>query len=128
MPTDNARVLFRSGAVFNWVATLLLLPESRLANRLGMRPAPTGTLSDHVAAGAVGLFGVGYWMAGSAPERHRGIIQLGLAGKILVIALVLGHYLAGNANLRLTAAVLGDLIYSVLFARYLATSRSTVPT
>ena len=123
MSTNRVRVLFRTAAVFNWSAVALFLPALGLAERLGLSPAPTGTLFEHVGIAAIGLFGVGYWMAGSAPDRQRGVIQLGLAGKVIVVALVLAYYLAGDANLRLTLVISGDAIYAVLFTRYLAKTR-----
>jgi hypothetical protein len=122
MSSQKTRILFRLAALFNWSAVLFFLPELGLADRLG-DGAPTGLPFEHVGLGAIALFGVGYWMVASAPEQNRGIVQLGLAGKVLAITLVAAHYLAGNVSLALALVVSGDVIFAVLFAWYLATTR-----
>jgi len=123
MSPQKVRILFRTAALFNWSAVVFFMPGLGLADRLG-RGAPTGTVFEHVGLGAIGLFGFGYWMVASAPEQNRGIVQLGLLGKVLAIALVAGHYLAGNVSLPLALVVSGDVIFAVLFARYLVTTRA----
>lgn len=122
MSPRRVRILFRTAALFNWSAVVLFLPAFGLAERLGLHTAPTGTPFEHIGIAAIGLFGVGYWMVASSPDQNRGIAQLGLAGKVMVIALVVGHYVADDVNLRLTLVVCGDVVYSVLFAWYLTTS------
>jgi hypothetical protein len=119
MSPQKIRILFRTAALFNWSAVVFFLPVLGLADRLGYG-APAGTAFEHVGLGAIGLFGLGYWMVASAPEQNRGIVQLGLLGKMLAVGLVVGHYLAGNVSLPLALVVSGDVIFAVLFARYLA--------
>lgn len=121
MSPRRVRILFRTAALFNWSAVVLFLPAFGVAERLGLHTAPTGTPFEHIGIAAIGLFGVGYWMVAASPEQNRGIAQLGLAGKVLVIALILGHYMAHDVNLRLTLVVCGDVVYSALFAWYLTT-------
>ena len=121
MSSQQIRILFRTAAVFNWSAVVFFLPVLGLADGLGYG-APTGTAFEHVGLGAIGLFGLGYWMVASAPEQNRGIVQLGLLGKVLAVGLVVGHYLAGDVSLPLALVVSGDVIFAVLFARYLATT------
>ena len=123
MSPQNTRILFRLAALFNWSAVLFFLPELGLADRLG-RGAPSNTAFEHLGLGAIALFGLGYWMVASAPEQNRGIVQLGLLGKVLAIVLVVGHYVAGNVSLPLALIVSGDAIFAVLFAWYLATTRA----
>jgi hypothetical protein len=122
MSPQKVRILFRTAALFNWSAVVFFLPVLALADRLG-HGAPSGTVFEHVGLGAIGQFGLGYWMVASAPEQNRAIVQLGLLGKVLAIALVVGHYVAGNVSLPLALVVSGDAIFAVLFARYLATTR-----
>ena len=124
MSPQKIRILFRTAALFNWSAVVLFLPVLGLADRLG-RGGPTGTVFEHLGIGAIGLFGLGYWMVASAPDQNRGIVQLGLLGKVLAVALVGGHYLAGNVSLPLALVVSGDVVFVVLFARYLAITRRT---
>ena len=123
MQPKTARIIFYTAALFNWGAVLLFLPALGIARQLGIDPAPTGTIFEEVALAAVFAFGVGYWMVGNAPDRHRGIVQIGLAGKLMVVAIVVAHYLAGSASLAMTAVVSGDLIYAVLFILFLKSPR-----
>lgn len=124
MSDTSARTLFRIAALFNFSAVLLFLPVLGLADRFDLQGAPTGTTFEHVGVAAIGLFGIGYWMAAGDPHRHRGIIQLGLAGKILVVVLVVIHLLDGSANGRLVGVVSGDVVFSGLFSWYLIVSRT----
>ena len=127
MSDASARTLFRVAALFNFSAVLLFLPALGLAERFDLQGAPTGTTFEHVGVAAVGLFGIGYWMAAGDPYRHRGVIQLGLAGKILVVTLVVMHLVDGSANGRLVAIVSGDVVFSGLFIWYLVSSRAAAP-
>ncbi len=124
MQDKTARLMFRTAALFNWGAVLLFLPALGIARRLGIEPAPTGTIFEEIALGAIFVFGIGYWMVGKAPDRHRGIVQIGLAGKLLVVTIVGAHYLTGSASLALAAIASGDLIFSALFALFLKSTRS----
>jgi hypothetical protein len=123
MSPQKTRILFRTAALFNWSAVVFFLPVLGIADRLG-RGAPSDTAFEHLGLGAIALFGLGYWLVASAPEQNRGIVQLGLLGKVLAIVLVVGHYVAGNVSLPLALVVSGDAVFAVLFARYLATTRS----
>ena len=119
MQLKVARLIFYSAALFNWGAVLLFLPALGIARHLGIDPAPAGTIFEDIGLAAVIVFGAGYWMVGNAPERHRGIIHIGLIGKLMVVAIVCAHYLAGSASLALAAVVSGDLIYAALFILFL---------
>jgi hypothetical protein len=121
---QKIQILFRSAALFNWAAAVFFLPVLGLADRLGYG-GPTGTVFEHLGLGFIALFGLGYWMVASAPEQNRGIVQLGLLGKSLAVALVVGHYVAGNVSAPLALVVSGDVVFAVLFARYLATTPRT---
>ena len=107
MSPQKIRILFRTAALFNWSAVVFFLPALGIADRLG-HGAPTGTPFEHVGLGAIALFGIGYWMVASAPEQNRGIVQLGLLG---------------NVSLPLALVVSGDIVFAVLFARYLVGTR-----
>ncbi|MES2127472.1 MAG: hypothetical protein V4463_09395 [Pseudomonadota bacterium] len=119
----NARLLFGSAALFNWAATLLFLPVLGLATRLGLAPAPTGTIFEYIALWAIFAFGLGYWMVGRAPAKWRSVAVLGMASKFGVVAIVVGHYLAGSVNLPFALVVGGDVLYAILFAIYLQSTR-----
>jgi len=124
MEAKTARLLFTIGALFNFGAVLLFMPALGIAERLGIGPAPTGTIFEDIGIAAIFVFGVGYWLAAQALEEYRGFIKVGILSKFVIVALVVAHYLAGNASLLLTLAISGDLIFAALFISYL---RSTSP-
>lgn len=120
MTLPHLRIVFRTAAMFNWLACILLMPGLGIASRLGFEPALTGAPWSHVALLAIALLGYGYWMVARDPIAHRGIIVLGLIGKLGVVCIMFGHYLlVGDVNFRLVSLSIGDLIYGALFLRAL---------
>jgi len=114
MSPAYTRALFRSAAVFNWLAFCLLAPWFGIAPVLGLQGATTG-LYDLVALLAIAGFGWGYWLAGTDPHAHKGIILLGAVLKLGVVAIFWTHVLLGNTPWSMAALVSGDLIYAGLF-------------
>jgi len=80
-----------------------------------------------IALLAIAIFGLGYWMVPSNPTAYRGIVILGLIGKIGVVAIAFGHYFCvGDVNFNLAGLTLGDMSFAALFFRYLkATGQPT---
>jgi hypothetical protein len=117
---NQTRVLFYSAAVFNWAACLVFLEPLGIARLLNLSHSVGGAPFDQVALMAIALFGLGYWMVGANPGAHRGIVILGLIGKLGVVAIMFSHYFfIGDVNFNVLGLVSGDLIYSVLFYRFL---------
>lgn len=123
MTAQSARLLFKTAAVFNWLAVLLFVPWLGMPALLGLPPAGTGVY-DQIALLAIAGFGWGYWMAGDDPAAHRGIIGLGGALKVGVVLIVFAHAFAGTAPWNLAALVVCDLVCAALFFRYLRASRA----
>jgi len=125
MSPSQQRLLFYSAAIFNWSACLILYAPLGIASALNLSHAVHNGPFEQVAIMAVAIFGLGYWMVARNPEAHRGIVILGLIGKIAVVAILLGHYfLVGDININLAALSSGDVIYSVLFFMYLNSSKA----
>ena len=121
MTPMQTRSLFYSAAIFNWAAVLLLTPWLGLPRLLGLEAAGNG-IYDHIALLAIAGFGFGYWMAGRAPSRHRGLILLGALLKLGVVTIIFGHTLLGNSPINMAVLVSGDVVYAVLFFIYLKSS------
>ncbi len=112
--------MFQSAAVFNWLACLIFLPATGIASYLGFTPLMGNGPFEHVALMAIALFGYGYWIVSRDPVAHRGIIVLGIIGKLVVVAILFGHYFFGaEMNLRQASLALVDLTYAVIFIRAL---------
>ncbi len=120
MTADTQRRMFQSAAFFNWLACLMLLPATGIAAYLGFTPLMDNGPFGHMALMAIALFGYGYWMVSRDPVAHRGIIILGIIGKLGVVAVMFGHYFFGTEmNLRQASLALVDLTYAVIFIRAL---------
>jgi hypothetical protein len=116
----DARRLFIPAALFNLVAACLFLLFFPLTARLmQFDPALDGSVFVQISGGAVLLFGWMYWQAARDPVRNRNYIVLGIIGKLMVVAIAYGNYLTGRIAWPLAGLVTGDLIFSILFWRFL---------
>jgi hypothetical protein len=120
-----ARGLFGISALFNLsVAAGLTLFRPQLAPLLGLAPVAGANAAIFDVAGAlVAVFGYAYWRAGQDPVRYRPYIELGLIGKLVVVAVVTASWLAGNIDWRLPGLASGDLLFAALFADFLRRTR-----
>jgi len=120
MTEHNQKILFYSAAIFNWVACLVFIEPLGLAATFNLSHAVSNDPFGQIALLAIAAFGFGYWMVVSNPVAYRGVVILGLIGKIGVVAIAFGHYFfVGDVNFNLASLTLGDVIFAVLFFRYL---------
>lgn len=125
MTTQQQRIMFYSAAIFNWCACLVLFAPLGIADAMHLSHSIGGGPFEQVALMAIALFGLGYWIVARDPGANRGIVVLGLIGKLGVVAIFFGHYLlVGDANLNFASLSIGDLIYSVLFIHFLRSTAS----
>ena len=124
MNDRHARLLFGSGALFNFVVGSSFLLASRLVGSLaGMEPPPAGDIFERLAGFAIVLFGWMYWMVSRDPVTYRPFILAGIVGKLGVVAIAFTGLAAGITNLPLPLLTLVDLAYVVLFWRYLVVTQ-----
>jgi len=116
----HAKILFGSGAMFNFVAGIVfLVAMPQFANLIGMKPIPTDPLFWHFGAVLVLTFGWGYWRVSCAPKVNRPIIHMGIVGKSLVVLAACFDWFVGNTNLPFVILISGDAVYAILFINYL---------
>lgn len=114
----NARALFTVAAIFNVVVGVaMLLTYDGLAPWLGLPPQPTVWV--HLVALVVLVFGYAYWRVARDPRRYREYIFLGMVAKLGFVAVIYGHFLAGDATATLAALVTADLVFAGLFGAQL---------
>lgn len=124
MQTKYTNGLFKSAACFNVLAGLPMLIAMRpVADLMGLEITPTSALFIQITMGLVVMFGGAYWMVSRDPVRFRPYIVLGLLLKIMVGILVFGHWLAGSIPLQLPVLASGDIVFALLFWRYLSSTR-----
>lgn len=115
-----ARPLFRSAALFNWLAALpFLIAPKMVADMFGIHPTPADPMFTDLFMVLVLAFGWGYWKISRDPGRNRPLIELGILGKLLVVVVGYGYFLAGRITWPFAALVTGDLLWAYLFWRFL---------
>ncbi|MFJ2690506.1 hypothetical protein [Pseudomonas sp. NPDC087336] len=125
MSNANARTLFSTAAGFNILAGLpLLVATQPVARLMGLQTTPTAALFIQISMIVVLVFGWAYWMISRDPVRYRPFIVLGIILKILVVAVIGSHWLVGNVAWPLPTLVASDIVFALLFWRYLSSTRS----
>jgi hypothetical protein len=121
------RNLFGVAAAFNLlVASVIVIPGSFAWALLRMAP-PDQPLFLHLFAAFVLLFGLVYlWIALDVAGKQA-LILLGAIGKLAVMAVVLGHYLAGSIPVEVVMLGSGDLVFAVLFLTVFHRRRAEAP-
>jgi hypothetical protein len=116
-------LLFRVGAAFNvLVGVSMLVAWPAAAGLLGFA-APRTVFTDLVGA-VVALFGWVYWRIAEDPVGCRPYVLLGIVGKLTFVVVIYANFALGRAPAGLAALVTADLVFAVLFARWL---RRTTP-
>ena len=118
----NERVLFVPAAIFNWVVGISILGGYSLVARLLELSGPP-TVWVHLVAAIVILFGFAYWFVAAQPQRYRPFVGLGGVGKLAFVGVIYYHWLLGDASPRLAMLVTVDLVFALLFFRYLRASQ-----
>lgn len=125
MTQSNGRILFTTAALFNWAAAIFVfLMPAQLAATMGLPPGPAGSVWGQVGGAAIVVFGWAYWMISRDVVRYRPYILLGIVGKVTIVLVMVGNWIAGTMQWPLAALIQIDAIYAVLFARFLARTRA----
>ena len=120
MTERNQKILFYSAAIFNWVACLVFIEPLGLAKILNLSHAVSSDPFGQIALLAIAIFGLGYWMVVGNPTAYRGVVTLGLVGKIGVVMIAFSHYFfVGDVNFNLAGLTIGDLVFATFFYKYL---------
>jgi len=123
IPVPDGRKLFTSAALFNWGAAVMLAGSSLRPgwiHLVGLDPATgSASLFSQFGIAAIALFGWAYWQVARDPAGNRPFALLGIIGKLATVALIWGHWVAGNIGWPLAALVVVDLIYAGSFWRWL---------
>jgi hypothetical protein len=123
LPSWMRRALVAT-AVMNVLAALGFLPGAGAVRALAGLPQDGQPLYLLTVALFVGLFGLGYLVAGVTGRPDRVFLGVAAAGKIGFFTLLLGFWIAGSVPLQ--APVLGsaDLLFGTLFVIWLLGSRA----
>lgn len=126
-PPKFWKILFLVAGLFNVLAGCLgmVFPTYGLKFASGLEiGAPSVLFTFFMLSFAVALFGVGYFMVAFNAASNRGLVVVGVIGKISFPVMVLYGYLNEMATLEFMVLIFGDLIWAGFFARYLIISKN----
>ena len=113
------RGLFAFAALWNLaVGGPMLAAAAQVAERLGISGA-AGPFAVAMAGLLIAVFGVGYAMVAVAPAQNRGIVWIGLIGKVGAATLGALQFVAGIIPASTFALGMGDLAFAAAFAAFL---------
>src|SRR5262245_40907769 len=113
------RGLFAFAALWNLaVGGAMLAAPARAAEGLGISGA-AGPVAIAMSGMLIAVFGIGYAMVSAAPAANRGIVWIGLIGKIGAATLGTMQFTAGIIPVSTFALGMGDLVFVAFFALFL---------
>ena len=117
LSSTQRRLFFRIAALFNFsVGGVFILAYPQVQELLGLPATPSGLMVFRdLFFGLVIACGVAYWLLGENYARYRMYAPLGAALKLIVVAVVLGHCLAGHNTPALFVLSLGDVFFAIAF-------------
>ncbi len=110
--------VFVVAAIFNVLIGLPLLLDPAMGPTILPLPA-VDLIWPRLTGGMIFIFGIGYWIVSRDLDRNRGIIAIGAAGKLLVVLQLLIYWIKGTIGFWSFSVSLIDLVFAVLFIRFL---------
>jgi hypothetical protein len=126
LPTWMRGALFVTAGMNLVVAAAFLPVASRLRTMVGM-PVGEHPLYLAMITMFVLLFGLGYLWAALAGRADRLFIAVAAVGKVSFFALLVCFWAAGVLPVRAPVAGAADLLFGILFFRWLSGTRSALP-
>ena len=124
MTEGSGKMLFRVAAAFNLLVGLPMLVAWPTAAALLGVTTPRSVYTDLVGA-IVAMFGWVYWRIAEDPVGCRSYVLLGIVGKLTFVAVIYANWALGRAPAALAALVTADLVFAILFARWLRRTATT---
>lgn len=128
-PTKFWKILFLVVGLFNGLAGCLgmVFPAHGLRFVNGLEiTEPSILFIFFIFCFVVALFGLGYFMVAFNAVANRGLVVVGVIGKISFPAMALFGYLNGMATLEFMLVIAGDLVWAGLFIYYLRMSKKAL--
>ena len=117
LSSSQRRLFFRMAALFNFlIGGIFILAYPQVQELVGLPAIPLAlVVFRDLFFGLVIACGVAYWLLGENYARYRMYAPLGAALKLIVVAVVLGHWLAGHNTPALFLLSLGDVFFAIAF-------------
>src|SRR5213593_4622977 len=118
LPTWMRRALFATAAM-NILGAVLFAPSARTLRAIAGMPEGDHPLYLATVSMFVLLFGLAYLWAALAGRADRLFITLAAVGKLSFFALLVWFWAGGALSVRAPLAATGDLVFGVLFLKWL---------
>ncbi|MBU0996358.1 MAG: hypothetical protein KJ737_27985 [Proteobacteria bacterium] len=120
MPKESYyRKLFFISAIWNWGVTLTFAVGYRVVFPLFGMELPVYPVFFLMFLGLCFVFGIGYYWVSTDLTHNRGIVKMGIIGKLLVFAGLLWAGISGQINFIFVGAGIVDLVFATLFIGFL---------
>lgn len=113
------RIVFAVAAAFNLGVGYMIVTDPGSMAAQPFTGTPQEALLIKSCGWMIGVFGVGYGLVALQPLANRGIVFLGIIGKLAMPAFAYPLYQAGAIPFESFALTLGDLVFVVLFAWFM---------
>jgi hypothetical protein len=126
------RLMFFFGALWNFSFAIpgLLFPEFSIKLTFGTAVDQSMLLGNYYAHsmylfwwGAVLIFGIGYYLVSRDINKNRGIVWMGIIGKLCFFFFFIYSYLTGKSTILSFLGGTGDFIFTLLFLNFLWQTR-----
>ncbi len=127
------RLMFFWGAIWNFSFAIpgLLFPEFSIKLTFGTDMDQTLLLGNYYAHsmylfwwGVVLIFGIGYYFVSRDISKNRGIVWMGVIGKLCFFFFLTYSYLTAKSTILSFLGGMGDLIFTILFLNFLRQTRN----
>ncbi|KQC11221.1 MAG: hypothetical protein APR62_10290 [Smithella sp. SDB] len=125
--------MFFWGAIWNFSFAIpgLLFPEFSIKLTFGTDMDQTLLLGNYYAHsmylfwwGVVLIFGIGYYFVSRDISKNRGIVWMGVIGKLCFFFFLTYSYLTAKSTILSFLGGMGDLIFTILFLNFLRQTRN----
>lgn len=120
---DSYKTMFFIGALWNWSVSLsFALGYKILFPLFGMVP-PNYMVFFMMFLGLVFVYGIGYFWVSRDINKNHDIVRMGIIGKLIVFVAMLWAWVDGELPVILMGAGIVDLIFTILFIKFLSTHK-----
>lgn len=115
--------MFFFGAVWNWVAAGSTALGYKILFPLFNMQLPAYPVFLLLFLGLCFVYGIGYFWVSQDLSQNRGIVKMGIIGKLMVFVGFLWGVITGQVHFIFIGVGIVDLVFTVLFIKFLQVSK-----
>ena len=122
MPKETYyKKMFFIGALWNWSVSLSFALGYKILFPLFGMELPNYLVFFMMFLGLVFVYGIGYFWVSRDINKNHDIVRMGIIGKLIVFVALLWAWVDGEVPVILVGAGIVDLIFTILFIKFLNT-------